>query len=118
MAIRIEGAAEYKKKLAQLAKKYPDVLDMALEDTAAAIHLEASRIVPVDEGILKNSLNVRSEPMRKSVGTSMEYAVGIEFGTPTGTGPNGGPRPYLRPAFNNNHKRVTEYFIKNINNIQ
>ena len=117
MAVRIEGAAEFKKKLQQLAEKYPDVLDMALEDTAAAIHLEATRIVPVDEGILKNSINVKSEPMRKSIGTSMKYAVAIEFGTPTGTGPNGGPRPYMRPAFNNNYKRVTEFFIKNIKNI-
>tara|TARA_R100000458_G_C8277467_1_gene252987 strand:+ start:3068 stop:3421 length:354 start_codon:yes stop_codon:yes gene_type:complete len=117
MAIRIEGADEFKKKLKQLAQKYPDVLDMALEDTAAAIHLEASRLVPVDEGHLKNSINVKGEFLRKSIGTSMEYAVSMEFGTPTGTGPNGGPRPYMRPAFNNNHKRVTDFFIENIKNI-
>ena len=117
MAVRIEGADAYKKKLKQLADKYPDVLDMALDDTAATIQADAMRFVPVDEGILKNSINVKTQPLFKTIGTSLDYAVKMEFGTPTGTGPNGGPRPYLRPAFNNNHQRVTEFFIKNIKNI-
>ena len=98
MAITIKGGANFRKKLQQLVQQYPDVLDMALDDTAAAIHLEATQIVPVDEGHLRNSINVRQEYLYKTIGTKMEYASYIEFGTPIGTGPHGGPQPYLRPA--------------------
>ena len=36
----------------------------------------------------------------------MQYANYIEFGEPQGTGPNEGPKPYLRPAFENNKNKI------------
>ena len=119
MGIEIRGGDKFEAKLKELKEKYPDVLDFALDDVAAAIHLDAAdKYVPIDEGHLKNSINVKSEYLRKTVGTAMEYAAYIEFGEPPKTGPSSttrpGPRPYLRPAFNNNKDRTAEFFVKNL----
>ena len=87
---------------------------MALDDTADAMSLEAQRIVPVDTGRLRGSINVKKEYLSKVIGTNVEYAAFVEYGSPEGTGPNGGPKPYMRPAFENNKKRVAEFFVKNL----
>ena len=114
MSIRIKGGDKFKAILQKLAEDRPDVLDMALDDTADAISLEAQRIVPVDTGRLRASINVKREYLSKVIGTNVEYAAYVEYGSPEGTGPNGGPSPYLRPAFENNKKRVSEFFIANL----
>ena len=116
MAITIKGGDDFRKKLTEIAEKYPDVLDMALDDTAAAIHLEATQLVPTDEGHLRNSINVRQEYLYKTIGTKMVYASYIEFGTPEGTGPHGGPRPYLKPAMIKfgTTATIVKFFNKNL----
>ena len=119
MGIEIRGGDKWRAQLKELMEKYPDVLDFALDDVAAAIHLDAAdKYVPVDEGTLRSSINVKSEYLRKTVGSAMKYAAYIEFGQPVGTGPSSttrpGPRPYLRPAFNNNKDRTAEFFMKNL----
>ena len=50
MGIEIKGDKEFKALLQKLLAQYPEVLDMALDDTADAISLAAQRIVPVDTG--------------------------------------------------------------------
>ena len=114
MGITIKGGDDFRKKLNEIIEKYPDVMDMALDDTADAISLEAQTIVPVDTGRLRGSINVKRRKLKKRIGTNVEYAAHVEFGSPTGSGPNGGPKPYLRPAFENNHRRVAEFFKKNL----
>ena len=114
MGIRIKGGDQFKARLQKLAEDRPDVLDMALDDTADAMSLEAQRIVPVDTGRLRGSINVKREFLVKIIGTNVEYAAFVEYGSPEGTGPNGGPKPYMRPAFENNKKRVAEFFVKNL----
>ena len=110
----IEGSVAFKNYLRKLQDKYPDVLDFALDDTADAMSLTAQRIVPVDTGRLRGSINVKKEYLSKVIGTNVEYAAFVEYGSPEGTGPNGGPKPYMRPAFENNKKRVAEFFVKNL----
>ena len=114
MGIEIRGDKEFKAKLKELLTQYPDVLDIALDDTADAISLKAQRLVPVDTGRLRASINVRREYLAKTIGTNVEYAAFVEFGTPIGTGENGGPMPYLRPAFETNKGRVAEFFVANL----
>ena len=137
MGITIKGGDQFKARLQKLAEKHPEVLDHALDDTADAMSLEAQRIVPVDTGRLRGSINVKREFLVKVIGTNVEYATDVEFGTGpheivaknkkvladkkkgiifgkrvkhTGTK----PQPYMRPAFENNKKRVAEFFIKNL----
>ena len=137
MGITIKGGDKFQSTLQKIAEKHPEVLDHALDDTADAMSLEAQRIVPVDTGRLRGSINVKREFLVKVIGTNVEYATDVEFGTGpheivaknkkvladkkkgiifgkrvkhTGTK----PQPYMRPAFENNKKRVAEFFIKNL----
>ena len=137
MGIRIKGGEKFKSTLQKIAEEHPQVMDAALDDTADAMSLEAQRIVPVDTGRLRGSINVKREFLVKVIGTNVEYATDVEFGTGpheivaknkkvladkkkgiifgkrvkhTGTK----PQPYMRPAFENNKKRVAEFFIKNL----
>tara|TARA_Y100001970_G_C14205403_1_gene843643 strand:- start:1082 stop:1426 length:345 start_codon:yes stop_codon:yes gene_type:complete len=114
MGITIKGGDAFKKKLQDLAAEYPEVMDQALDDTADAMSLDAQRMVPVDTGRLRASINVKRDFLIKAIGTNVEYAPHVEYGSPEGTGPNGGPKPYMRPAFEKNKKRVAEFFIQNL----
>ena len=105
--------SEIDKVLREVSKYGERVSDLIDRETAyAAFEVErlAKEEVPVDKGILKNSINnirvggfkgVRRMVSRITylIGTNVVYSRYIEFGTPVGTGPNGGPRPFLRPAF-------------------
>ena len=114
MGITIKGSEAFKSTLQKIAETHPNVLDAALDDTADAISLAAQRIVPVDTGRLRGSINVKRRKLNKRIGTNVEYAAFVEYSSPTGSGPNGGPKPYLRPAFQNNYRRVAEFFKKNL----
>jgi len=81
MGITIKGGDDFRKKLNEIIEKYPDVMDMALDDTADAISLEAQTIVPVDTGRLRGSINVKREYLKKTIGTNVEYARHVEYGT-------------------------------------
>ena len=114
MGIRIKGGDKFKSTLQKIAEEHPQVMDAALDDTADAMSLEAQRIVPVDTGRLRASINVKKEFLVKVIGTNVEYAPFVEYGQPEGTGPSGGPKPFMRPAFENNRRRVAEFFIENL----
>ena len=114
MGIEIRGGDVFKNKVKELRDFYPEILDSALDDTADAISLGAQRIVPVDTGRLRASINIKRKKLKKTIGTNVEYAAFVEFGSPTGSGPNGGPKPYLRPAFQNNKDKVSTFFIRNL----
>jgi len=114
MGITIKGGDAFKSILQKIADEHPEVLDAALDDTADAMSLEAQRIVPVDTGRLRASINVKREFLVKVIGTNVKYAPYVEYGSPEGTGPNGGPRPFMRPAFENNRRRVAEFFKQNL----
>ena len=81
MGIRIKGGDKFKAILQKLAEDRPDVLDMALDDTADAMSLEAQRLVPVDTGRLRASINVKREYLSKVIGTNVEYATDVEYGS-------------------------------------
>tara|TARA_R100000234_G_scaffold45398_1_gene27118 strand:- start:555 stop:1007 length:453 start_codon:yes stop_codon:yes gene_type:complete len=133
----IEGSVAFKNFLKKLQDKYPDVLDLALDDTADAMSLEAQRMVPVDTGRLRGSINVKREYLSKVIGTNVEYATDVEFGTGPHEivaknkkvlankkkgiifgkkvkHPGSKPKPFMRPAFENNRRKVAEFFIQNL----
>lgn len=107
MAFEIKGLDEFNTKLKEMKEEYPDHLDNAMDDTADAISLMAQIKVPVDTGRLRASINVGREYLRKSIGTNVEYAGYVEFGT---SGQK--PQPYLRPAYEENKDRITEFLEK------
>ena len=109
MGIRITGGDKFKNLLKELQEKYPDVLNLALDDTADAMSLTAQRIVPVDTGRLRASINVKREYLSKVIGTNVEYAQPVEYGTPYREGTR-----FMTKAFESNKKRVAEFFIQNL----
>ena len=109
MGIEIRGGDAFKAKLQELVNFYPEVLDLALDDTADAISLDAQRMVPVDTGRLRASINVKRDYLTKVIGTNVEYAPHVEYRTQVQQ-----PQQYLRPSFEKNKKRVAEFFKANL----
>jgi len=128
VAIEIRGGDKFEALLKKLMEKYPDILDISMDDLAAAIHLDAARYCPVDEGTLRNSINVRSGDRKWIIGTAMEYAPYVEYGGDAyperlGKGPgksakgDGGPFPFMRTGFQLNKKRAAEFFMNNLSDL-
>ena len=102
VSVKINSSDQRKlaKDINQFSKEIGVKVERVVEDIAKYTVEQASNIVPVDKGYLKGS--IRPEKKGKytyEVGTNIGYGLYIEFGEPTRTGPNGGPRPFLRPGF-------------------
>ena len=106
----------------------------AITQACMTIEGQALLLAPVATAWLKNSIGyeVSESELIGYVGTAVEYAIYVEFGTgefaENGKGRKGGwifkdpfgevhftygsrPKPYLRPAFEKN-KKVLEEFLK------
>ena len=69
---------------------------------------EAVDRCPIDTGRLINSLNYEADAKHAIIGTNVEYAPYVEFGTK-----NMDAQPYLRPAFDSTKKKLlATYNIK------
>ncbi len=124
MAIELKGADELRARVVAKKGTNPKLLDWAMDDTADAILLKAMRLVPVLKGILRGSMLVKAEYLKKRIVVQANYAASIEFGEPVGgNSPKEGravppgPRPYLRPAFHTESKRVEEFYGNRLRNI-
>lgn len=135
MRIEVTGLEKLIGKLHALGGNVDEVVDEALQQGAKKIQNDAKRLIKAknafDTGRLHGSITVEKIPDGYSVGTNVEYAPYIEYGT----GIRGDPtvnhttraawhyksgkeverevkgmraRPYLRPAFNVNK----EYTVK------
>lgn len=96
------------KELIAVLEKIPASLDGEVErvvrDNAQEIEAQAKINVPRDTGALANSIKAfktadKEYTIKANATGVAPYAAYIEYGKPVGTGPNGGPRPYLFPAF-------------------
>jgi hypothetical protein len=121
MAITVTGLDELSAKITATEKTIPKKLDLAMNDTADAIMLKAMRLVPVDKGVLRNSIGTNLEGFQhKIIYANADYANKIEYGEPIGGDPKTqderadppGPRPFMRPAFQTEKKRLTEFYEK------
>ena len=87
----------------EIRRMFEAKCDVALEMIGIQCEGHAFDICPVDTGRLRNSLTHAVESGEKSVyiGTNVEYAPYVEFGTRRQD-----PQPYLKPAVMNH---VNEY---------
>ncbi len=107
------------KKLIKVVDKIPKELEpqteAIVEANAQEIEAEAKRLVPVDTAKTQQSIKairigkLTFKIMANATGLA-PYAIHVEYGKPVGTGPNGGPRPFLFPAF----FRQRKVFIKDL----
>ena len=119
---RIEGLDALIKRIGKLAPQIAKEVAMEVNASALAIQSKARRDVVVDNGILRNSIQLneinRGDKILYTVGSRLRYAPYVEFGTggtvnvPAGYEDfamqfkgkgirkiNLRPRPYLIPAF-------------------
>lgn len=83
---------------------------LAMELVASQMERHAIEVVPVDTGTLKQSISHLSDDNTAVVGTNVEYAPYVEFGTS-----NMGAQPYLAPSINNyigNYKAIIEKILQ------
>lgn len=127
MKIEISGDSSLIKTLKSLAQHdFSDVLTKA----CMLVEAEAKQRCPVDSGYLRNSITTSVEDNVGYIGSNVEYAPYVEYGTGLFAEEGNGrkdtpwwykdakgewhktsgqnPQPYLRPAINNNQQRITE----------
>ena len=109
--IVIEGGAELARKLAALGDAVAgDVLAAAVRSGGLLVEADAKRRAPYRTGTLRRSLHTEVEASggkaEASVGTDVIYAARLEFGfqgkDALGREYHQPPRPYLRPALDEN----------------
>ena len=99
----ISGIKKLTKQLNQLAdinKK-----NAVLQESAEVVLITAKEYVPVDTGVLRNSIQLRQSRNRIVIGTNVEYALWNEFYNPTN-------KRYMTNAILHN-KEFVKYSITN-----
>ena len=149
--IEIRGLAGEIEKLRSLGKNLDTIVDGALEKSAKQIEAKASKNIEtmnvsyngrtydaLDTGRLQRSIKHEKIPNGYAIGTDVEYAPYVEFGTSTAGDPavahtarekwpyfddESGqyrtayplpPRPFLRPAFNDSVDLVKDNIVEAI----
>lgn len=90
-----------------------DAIERALEAIGLQAEGYAKMLCPVDTGRLRNSIThtVDVAGQKAYVGTNVEYAAYVEFGTSKTRA-----QPYIQPAVYNHtdeYGRMVEHFLKN-----
>lgn len=105
---RVTGTDELNSTLKALAAKATGQnLAAALRAGALVIETPAKAKAPVLTGNLRRSIHTEvstgGEKAEARVGTNVEYATVVEFGTS-----NRPPKPYLRPAYDENRGKALD----------
>ena len=129
----IQGLDKLRKKLDVLASD--SIYEKALGQSGAIVEATAMKEVPVDTGILRSSISttVDMSKLEATVGTNLEYAPYVEYGTGLFATQGGGrntawsyqnskgqwvttkgqrAQPFLGPALRQNRDKIIEHFNK------
>lgn len=86
-------------------RDYPGIIkrvqDKFLEEAGVIVQETAVRLVPVQTGNLRGSINRRREGDAEIIGTNVEYAEYVEYGVRGRSG-----QPYMRPAIDLNRRNL------------
>lgn len=86
-------------------RDYPGIIkrveDRFLEEAGIIVEETAVRLVPVNTGNLRGSINRRREDDAEIIGTNVEYAEYVEYGTRFSK-----EQPYMRPAIDQNRRKL------------
>ena len=94
-----------RKKMAAYPATFAKINREFLPLAAKVVIGEAKTRVPVDTGILRGSIVSKVTHDKAIVGTSIEYAQHVEYGTRKMSA-----QPYLRPALDSNRKGLVELY--------
>jgi len=104
MNIRILGTEKLQQRLKNVVSQ--DKIEHILDQGAMLIEVDAKRLVRVDTGRLRNSIDTIRQPLIRYIGSSVVYAAAQEFGRPDL--PHYGYTPYLRPAARKNKPKILQ----------
>ena len=105
MSYEIKAKLEWNGTIAQ--KDFDIATIKALTESAILVEGKAVEKVNVDTGTLKQSITRVVQKIRAFVGTPIEYAPYIEFGTRFSKA-----FPFLRPSFFSSTKQIIAFFKK------
>jgi len=112
MAATVEGQKELAAKLKKISQTATNDIEQALLNSALIVERDAKTKVPVDTGRLRGSIshkdeNFGSDNPAVTVGTSVDYAKHVEFGTSRQAA-----KPYLYPALIENKSKILKELAK------
>ncbi len=132
--ITVNGLARLQAKMSKLPDKVDEALARGVNQAIGLVEGSAKRNCPVDTGHLRGSLHVTKQATPQdasaAVGTNVEYAPYVEFGTGVrGQSTNTNTKvnvsysadhagqvaqPYLMPALRQNKDRIEKIINKNV----
>lgn len=105
----IIGLDKLYKRLDEIEKAVEEGVAAGLEEFGVKVQEDAKRYCPVDTGRLQESIKVETDANGITIGTDVEYAAYVEFGTSRQR-----PQPYLTPAFEQNKNKIEDMIAKEI----
>ena len=93
---------------AKVSKDFDLAQFKSLYQSAALVEGQAKASAPTDTGLLRQSITKDVKPENATIGTNVEYAPYVEFGTRRQKA-----QPYLLPSLIKNVKRIIKIFAKN-----
>lgn len=101
-------------------RNYPAIVSRVevpwLQLAATVVRASAKREVPVDTGNLRGSITEDVGRHEATVGTNVEYAQHVEYGTRRQHERRPRGQPYLRPAIDKNRRRLLRQLATMIRN--
>lgn len=97
----VQGGRQLERNMQRINRNIETEVERALLNSALIVERDAKINAPVDTGRLANSIAHIAEKTYAEVGTNVEYAKHVEFGTSRQSA-----QPFLFPAYNNNKQRI------------
>jgi HK97 gp10 family phage protein len=112
MTTGISGDREILRRLGEIGPDTQNAIEEALVKSALFVERDAKINSPVDTGRLRASIShieegFGSDNPSVQIGTNVEYAPAIEFGTSKQSA-----KPFLFPAFNGNKQKILKELAK------
>lgn len=115
MSVTIKGLSSLQAKLRRIDPLTKSGMRLGVGKATAKVSGDAKMIVAVDTGALRSSLHEEitedANSVTGSVGTNLEYAPPVEFGTSKMAA-----QPFLQPALQKNKKPATKIVMTEIRN--
>ena len=106
-------------KITDNSDEFIEILKSRIPVTLEACGLQAERsaklLCPVDTGRLRNSITHATKEQTVYIGTNVEYAASVETGHILPNGSYTAPKPYLKPAIENNKEKyqaIIKHYLK------
>jgi len=88
-----------------LGKKIKKALQEGLEDASEVIQDKIKKNAPKKTGFLAKNINISNEDLKTRIGTDVEYAPYVEFGTR-----KMGAKPFFRPGIKESKDKALREF--------